>query len=83
MTYADGTSGVSGDEQGDTSTPVEPTAEPSEPAETVETTDTAPAVNDNTDENKANPDTGAASCAVVVGLTAVAGGVLLMSRKHR
>lgn len=83
MTYADGASDVSGDEQGDTSTPVESTAEPSEPADTVETTDTAPAVNDNTDENKANPDTGAASCAVVVGLTAVAGGVLLMSRKHR
>ena len=87
MTYADGTSDVSGDEQGDTSTPaepaVEPTDEPSEPADTAETTDTAPAVNDNTDENKANPDTGAASCAVVVGLTAVAGGVLLLSRKHR
>lgn len=83
MTYADGISDVSGDEQGDTSTPVEPTAEPSEPEDTVETTDTVPAVNDNTDENKANPDTGAASCAVVVGLTAVAGGVLLLSRKHR
>lgn len=78
MTYADGASDVSGDEQGDTSTPAEPAVEP-----TAETTDTAPVVNDNTDENKANPDTGAASCAVVVGLTAVAGGVLLLSRKHR
>ena len=79
MTYADDVSDVSGDEQGDISTPTEPTAEPTG---TAETTDTAH-VDNNNDENKANPDTGASGCAVVVGLTVAAGGVLLLSRKHR
>lgn len=48
------------------------------PEKTGETpTDTAK------DDSKANPDTGAASAAVVIGLTVAAGGVLMLSRKRR
>ena len=53
----------------------EPADVPEKTGET--TTDTAK------DDSKANPDTGAASAAVVIGLTTVAGGILLLSRKRR
>ncbi len=76
MTYGDVVSDAADDEPDDTSTP----AEPSEPTDAAGTTNAAPAVKD---DSKANPDTGAGSCAVVVGLTAAAGGVLLLSRKRR
>lgn len=38
---------------------------------------------DNKDESKANPDTGAASAGIAIGLTAFAAGAVLLSRKRR
>lgn len=64
--------------------PVQPT-EPETP-EDNKPSEEVPAKGEDTEsgaDDKENPDTGAASAAVLIGLTTVAGGVLLLSRKRR
>ena len=60
----------------------------SEPTDTDNSADTSADTSaddtsaDNKDESKANPDTGAASAGIAVGLTAFAAGAVLLSRKR-
>lgn len=61
----------------------------SEPTDTDNSADTSADTSaddtsaDNKDESKANPDTGAASAGIAVGLTVFAAGAVLLSRKRR
>lgn len=79
-TYASGTE-INEPEDGDNGG-IE-TAETVRPSDNINTSTTDSQPSTTTDDSKANPDTGAASAAMIIGLTAISGGALLLSRKRR
>ncbi len=86
MTYAAAQQEQSG-EPADTSEPSKPeepaeSSEPEQPGSSPEPAQTEQAPGDNSDD-KANPETGAASGAAVLAAAAVAAGAVLLSRKRR